>query len=128
MVMKMLRNGYGMIMWSCYCSLWVPVVVRWWVLVCCLYLKSLCLETSYTVEGSYSGGGHGGQSSYGGYSGDSGEADRVVGYSGVLDGGRYTDGGLYGGYSGGDRYSYGSTGHSGDLCKGYERCSYGGSV
>ncbi len=34
MVMEMLSNVYGMIIWLCCCSfIWIPVVVRWWAMV-----------------------------------------------------------------------------------------------
>ncbi len=110
MVMEMLWNNYAMIIWTCCCCfIWLPVVVGWSVMVCSLYLKSLCLEISYTVEGSYSGGGYTGQSSYGGYSRDSAEGGSGRGYSGSgggYGGERYTDDDSYGGYSVDDGYTH----------------------
>ncbi len=137
MVVEMLRIGYGMVFWSCCCSfIWVSVVVGWWLIVYSLYLKSLCLWTSYTVDGSYSGRGYSDQSLSGGYSGDSSEGGSGRGYSvsgGGVDGGeRYTDGGSHDGCSKDDGYvgySYASIGHrrsAGSWCS-YERSSYGGS-
>ncbi len=128
-VVEMLWNGSGIPF--CLCSgsfIWVPVVARWWsAMVCSLDLKSLCLELSHTVEGSYSCGRYSTQSSYGGYSRDSGDGGSGRGCSGTRGGGhdgeRYTDGGSYDGYSGDGGYSYGSTGS----CSSFERGSYGGT-
>ncbi len=103
MVMKMLRNDYGMIILACCLQFhMVSVVVGWWLMVDSLYLKSLCLWTSYTDEASYSGTG---------YSGDTSEGGSGRGYTGsgggVHGGERYSDGGSYDGYSGDDREAYG---------------------
>ncbi len=67
MLMKMLWNGYGIIIFARCCSMrWVPEVVWWLCMVYLLCFNSLCkrekVEALYTV-GGYSGIGYTGSSS-----------------------------------------------------------------
>ncbi len=126
-MMKMLWNDYGMIILICCCSLmWVPVVVRWLVMVYSLNsFKSLCLMTLWIykrdkVEGSYSGEGYS-DGSGGVYSGGGSHSGSVyTGGDGLCDGG-YTGDGSYDGYSEHDGQRY-----SGENSYGRCRERYGG--
>ncbi len=107
MIMQMLWNAYGMIIFACYCSSrWVSEVVRWWCMVYLLCFKSLCVgkvEGLYRVGGYsgigssrvYSEGGHGGSHTGGGCSKE-GYVNEGQGYGG--ESGCYS--GSYRGYVG----------------------------
>ncbi len=113
MVMRMLLNGYGMMIYpSCCVFIWIPVIMGCWFMVYSLCFKSVCVDAlwkykSETVEDTGPGGAYSGESSYGRYSGCSGGGYTAgdgsggcvyTGDDGSCSAGRYSGDGSYVGY------------------------------